>query len=168
MLSSRTFQFGLFPRTEIPSFLNSYKDYEEIINKYIETFPSNKIRHIYPVKGKDIIAGFTLRTPLMFKLDWYITELMKDEKPNFYNYSDASTDFSMFASNVFAVSPNRTPDKHTRLAVNSHQPWEGPVTWHEAHVSSNEGWNATGGLFPGSPVILKGYNFCTNESFFKI
>ena len=141
-----------------PKIISVCNAYADGINKYIETFPSNKIRHIYPVKGKDIIAGFTLRTPLMFKLDWYITELMKDEKPNFSNYSDASTDFSMFASNVFAVSPNRTPDKHTRLAVNSHQPWEGPVTWYEAHVSSNEGWNATGGLFPGSPVILKGYN----------
>ena len=91
-----------------PKIISVCNAYADGINKYIETFPSNKIRHIYPVKGKDIIAGFTLRTPLMFKLDWYITELMKDEKPNFSNYSDASTDFSMFASNVFAVSPNRT------------------------------------------------------------
>ena len=47
MLSSRTFQFGLFPRTEIPSFLNSYKDYEEIINKYIETKTISKPRQIW-------------------------------------------------------------------------------------------------------------------------
>ena len=110
------------------------------------------------IKGLDIIAGFTLRTPLMFKLDWYITELMKDKRPNFLAYKENKTKNSMYGSNVIAVAPSRSADKSTRIAINSHQPWEGPVTWYEAHLHSDEGWNASGGLFPGSPVILKGYN----------
>jgi len=47
MLSSRTFQFGLFPRTEIPSFLKSYKDYEDLIDKYIKTGTIAKSRQIW-------------------------------------------------------------------------------------------------------------------------
>ena len=141
-----------------PKVINICNAYADGINKYIEENPSRESKRIYPIKGKDIIAGFALRTPLMYKLDWYITEIMKKEKPNFSKYSDNLTKHSMHGSNVFAIAPHRSEDGYTRLAVNSHQPWEGPVTWYEAHVHSNEGWNATGGLFPGSPVILKGYN----------
>ncbi|MAZ61456.1 MAG: hypothetical protein CMG50_04695 [Candidatus Marinimicrobia bacterium] len=47
MLSSRTFQFGLFPRSEIPTFIKSYNDYEDLINKYIETKTISKPRQIW-------------------------------------------------------------------------------------------------------------------------
>ena len=42
--------------------------------------------------------------------------------------------------------------------MNSHQPWTGPVAWYEAHLHSEEGWDAVGGVFPGAPVILHGHN----------
>ncbi len=132
--------------------------YANGINRYIEKFPSKVEKEIYPVSGKDIIAGFVLRTPLMFEIDWYIRELMKDKKPNFTNYADRNSKYSMYGSNVIAVAPNRSEDNHTRIAINSHQPWEGPVTWYEAHIHSDDGWNISGGLFPGSPVVFKGYN----------
>ena len=64
----------------------------------------------------------------------------------------------MVASNVFAVSPKRSSDGYTRLWINSHQPWDGPVAWYEAHLVSNEGWDFYGGFFPGSPVPLLGHN----------
>ncbi len=44
------------------------------------------------------------------------------------------------------------------LAVNSHQPWEGPVAWYEVQIVSGEGWNMTGGTFPGAPFLLVGHN----------
>ena len=47
MKSSRTFQFGLFPRTEIPVFLKSFSDYERIINNYIKAKSIGKPRHIW-------------------------------------------------------------------------------------------------------------------------
>ena len=64
----------------------------------------------------------------------------------------------MLGSNVVAISPNRSDDKFTRILINSHQPWTGPVAWYEAHLHSNEGWNMVGGLFPGSPVVFVGHN----------
>ena len=140
---------------KIVSICNAYADG---INKYIEQNPDELIGKLYPVQGKDIIAGFAFRTPLMFRLDWYITELMKDKKPDFSKFADTTTEFSMYGSNMFAVGPKRSADGHTRIAINSHQPWEGPVAWYEAHVHSEEGWNMTGGLFPGAPIVLKGHN----------
>ena len=132
--------------------------YADGINLYIEKFPDKAFKQLYPVTGKDIVAGFIFRTPLMFDFDWYIKELMKDTKPEFSDYSQTNTEYSMYGSNVFAINQNRSADGHTRIAINSHQPWTGPVTWYEAHLHSEQGWNVSGGLFPGSPVVFKGYN----------
>ena len=141
-----------------PETIDLCNAYADGINQYIIDNKIKTPKDIFPIIGLDIIAGFTLRTPLMFKLDWYITELMKDQRPNFLAYKESKTENSMYGSNVIAIGPSRSADKSTRIAINSHQPWEGPVTWYEAHLHSDEGWNASGGLFPGSPVILKGYN----------
>ena len=61
-------------------------------------------------------------------------------------------------SNAFALNSNKTTDGKTRLIINSHQPLDGPVAWYEAHISSDEGWNMMGGLFPGSPFVFVGFN----------
>jgi penicillin amidase/acyl-homoserine-lactone acylase len=63
-----------------------------------------------------------------------------------------------FGSNTFAVSPARSANGETFLAVNSHQPWEGPATWYEAHLHSEEGLNVVGGLFPSSGLVIVGHN----------
>ncbi|MDA0339464.1 MAG: penicillin acylase family protein [Proteobacteria bacterium] len=57
-----------------------------------------------------------------------------------------------------AVAPARSGDGITRLLINSHQPMTGPVAWYEAHLVSDEVLNITGGLFPGTPVIIHGFN----------
>ena len=41
---------------------------------------------------------------------------------------------------------------------NSHQPWNGPLAWYEAHVHSEEGWEVSGALFPGMPVFGVGHD----------
>jgi len=61
-------------------------------------------------------------------------------------------------SNGFAFNSKITADGQTYLAINSHQPLDGPVSWYEAHLCSNEGWNIIGALFPGAPSILHGCN----------
>ncbi len=57
-----------------------------------------------------------------------------------------------------AVAPSRSADGATRLLVNSHQPYAGPVAWYEAVLQSDEGWHVAGGFFPGSPFMLHGHN----------
>ncbi len=132
--------------------------YADGVNLYMEKHPHEIVGDLYPVTGKDIVAGFVFRVPLMFDFDWYLKELMKDTKPEFKNYAETNTEYSMYGSNMIAVNGKKSSDGHTRLAINSHQPWEGPVTWYEVHLNSEEGLNVTGGLFPGSPVVFKGYN----------
>ena len=47
MKSSRIFQFGLFPRTEIPTFIKSFSDYMEIVENFKKTKSINNSRHIW-------------------------------------------------------------------------------------------------------------------------
>ena len=61
-------------------------------------------------------------------------------------------------SNGFAFKSSKTKDGKTYLNVNTHQPLEGPFSWYEAHVNSEEGWNMLGGLFPGLPLPVIGTN----------
>ncbi|MBC8257044.1 MAG: YbdK family carboxylate-amine ligase [Candidatus Marinimicrobia bacterium] len=45
--SSRTFQFGVFPRTNIPVRFNDFKEYNNLIDKYLETETITKPRQIW-------------------------------------------------------------------------------------------------------------------------
>jgi len=130
------------------------------INKYLQDNPSLKKRSFALVTAKDIVVGFSHRMPLMFGLDGVLKKLAKKKPPEFIGSGGDSQEgqFDMLASNVMAVGPQRSSDGFTRLWINTHQPWEGPVSWYEAHLVSEEGWDFYGALFPGSPVPLIGHN----------
>ncbi len=139
--------------------------YAEGFNYYASLHPREVKAELLPVTGKDIVAGFVYKVPLFFGLDRTLTELYGSERKHTVSQRYKSV-ISLqspvpaddFGSNTFAVGPSRSANGETFLAVNSHQPWTGPVAWYEAHVHSEEGWNTTGGLFPGSPIILLGHN----------
>ena len=136
--------------------------YADGLNHYALLNPKKIVRGLFPVAGKDIVAGFVHRTPLMFGLDDVLSKLASNNEltiaQNDVNFNNKPFDQTLLGSNVIAVSPNRSADGHTRIAINSHQPWSGPVAWYEAHLKSNEGLNIVGGLFPGSPVVFVGHN----------
>ena len=146
------------------------------VNRYAALHPDAvALDALYPVSGKDIVAGFVFRSPFFYGLDATILELLGPERKRKVSTKRASVlnfdPTTVFAatqkffsqglptgSNTFSVGPTRTADGSTFLNVNSHQPWEGPVTWYEAHVHSEEGWDMVGGTFPGAPLILLGHN----------
>jgi acyl-homoserine-lactone acylase len=133
----------------------------------------------FPVSGRDVAAGFIHRVPLFFGLDGALGDLFAETRqgtvsekeigdwrleiaqsplPNLQSPVSNLPNAVKYGSNVIAVGPERSANGETFLAVNSHQPWEGPVAWYEAHMHSEEGWNMVGGLLPGSPTITHGHN----------
>lgn len=129
-------------------------------------------RH-FPVRGRDIAAGFAHKIPLFMglnraleaintradlkvgdKVEWRLENQAEAGAPD----SAGLSAYNMVASNAHAVGRRRSADGIVRLNINSHQPWTGPVAWYEAHVRSDEGWNMIGGTFPGGPVIFHGHN----------
>jgi acyl-homoserine-lactone acylase len=128
--------------------------YADGVNLYAARHPEERhLPGLFPVTGKDIVAGFALTSPFFFGLDHTLGALVGD-KP-LPNDSNLGTDKG---SNAFAVAPGRSADGATRLILNSHQPWSGPVAWYEAHVTSGEGLDMAGGLFPIAPFPLTGHN----------
>jgi len=117
---------------------------------------------IAPVTSHDIVAGFAARTPFFYGLEDELKNVFEKDEQKTAGLDWLKTAFLNVApetelgSNAMAVAPSRSADGATRLMVNSHQPFTGPVAWYEARVKTEEGWDMIGGLFPGSPVILHG------------
>jgi len=116
---------------------------------------------LLPVTGKDVVAGFTFKTPLFYGFDNVVAAVAEgrygtglDKTAALVPTTDPQPELG---SQGIAVAPHRSADGHTRLLVNSHQPLTGPVAWYEARLKSGEGWDMAGGTFPGSPLILHGH-----------
>ena len=128
--------------------------YAEGLNLYASEHPEElRLRDLFPVTGQDVATGFAFTSPFFYGIDRTLSALAASEEPP--RNGEPQTERG---SNAFAVAPSRDPDGATKLVVNSHQPWTGPVAWYEAHVTSAEGLDMMGGLFPGAPVPLLGHN----------
>jgi acyl-homoserine-lactone acylase len=123
--------------------------YADGVNYYAALHPDAVKPGLLPLTGKDIAAGFVFKTPFFYGFADILKKLTADTggKPAL-----------PIGSNGMAVAPSRSADGATRLLVNSHQPYAGPVAWYEAVLQSDEGWHVAGGFFPGSPFMLHGHN----------
>jgi acyl-homoserine-lactone acylase len=148
---------------EIPADVRAVLDaYAAGLNHYAAKHPEEvRLSKLFPVNGKDIVAGFVLRAPFFYGLDNYIGKLTEGEDPpkeSAAAMTPIGRDPEMNGSNAWAVAPSRMADGKTWLISNSHQPLEGQVAWYEAVMHSGEGLDMAGALFPGSPFVLLGHN----------
>jgi penicillin amidase/acyl-homoserine-lactone acylase len=125
--------------------------YADGINLYAAEHPDRVVAGFKGVDSDDIMAGFVFFTPLFFGLERHLGELFGPERAHELSIPKGA------GSNAMAVSPARSADGATRLLINSHQPYTGPLAWYEARVKSGEGWDLVGGTFPGTPFILHGF-----------
>ncbi|WP_290846923.1 acylase, partial [Henriciella sp.] len=137
------------------------------LNLYAAENPGATWAGLAPFTAEDVVAGFIFKTPFFYGLDSTLMELFGDERQAAIALDPSGGREAFHAvphgqpergSNAFAVTPERSGDGVTRLLINSHQPMTGPVAWWEAQLVSDEGLNITGGLFPGTPLILHGFN----------
>ncbi len=143
--------------------------YAEGVTHFAAVYPERMPRVELPVTGKDIVASFMLKAPFFYGLETQLTEIMAPERTRevsskrlahhlWWPDENPLSSSLPLGSNSFAVGPKRSADGYTRLAINSHQPWDGPVAWYEAHVHSEEGWNMAGGTFTSGPMIFSGHD----------
>ena len=132
------------------------------LNVWCADHPETGCARTTPIFGRDIIAGYVNRPLSFYGLDGEIDALISGRanmEMSTKSIREAlldTTDDIELGSNALAVAPSRAADRHTRLAVNAHQPYEGRVAWYEARVKSEEGIDMIGALFPGTPLILHG------------
>ena len=151
------------------------------LNHYATKHPGEvRLRNLFPVDGRDIAAGFVLRSPFFFGLDAVLGALAGDKPLPVENAgpnpdspdpaalpatgeagastAGSSDEGNQNGSNAFVVAPKRSADGFTRLVSNSHQPYKGGVAWYELVVHSKQGWDFAGATFPGAPYPLLGHN----------
>ncbi len=135
-----------------PKFRKLVIAYAEAMNAFAAKYPDRiLVKKAFPITERDVLKAYGLSLAVISGADRTIKNLFDGKVTPVASWGTSG-------SNAIAVSRERTNDGHTYLAVNSHQPLEGPVAWYETHVVSKEGWNMMGGLFPGAPVVLHGTN----------
>jgi penicillin amidase/acyl-homoserine-lactone acylase len=138
--------------------------YADGLNAFAARHPQRVAGGLLPVRGQDVVAGFVFKTPFFYGLDRTLGALLdKDRRPHLALSGKTAWHATTappleLGSNAFAIAPQRSGDGTTRLVVNSHQPFTGPVAWWEARILTGEGWEVAGGFFPGSPFMLHGHN----------
>ena len=137
-----------------PDYKKIIEAYAEGINSYASSHPEEVLHQgLFPVTPKKMIRYAQLQLFISSKGDQWVQRITQ----NNLNY-DFSAEEVPKGSNTFAFNSAKTEDGSTFLAINTHQPLDGPVSWYEAHLCSEEGTNILGALFAGSPNILIGVN----------
>lgn len=125
------------------------------INAYAKSFPDEVlVKNSFPMTVLDYLTGYNLVIHFFSDTGDILGELLSGKNKSAQEEMEEKT----IGSNAFAFSRNIMEHKKTVLNVNTHQPLEGPFSWYEAHINSDEGWNLLGGLFPGSPFPMIGTN----------
>ncbi|HEY2678818.1 MAG TPA: penicillin acylase family protein, partial [Steroidobacteraceae bacterium] len=144
---------------EVRAVMSAYADG---VNYYAALHPEKVKPGLLPMTGRDVAAGFVFRTPFFYGLDHVFGKIMAPAPAPKTSRAETTasllTGYLPIGSNGIAVAPSKSADGATRLLVNSHQPYVGPVAWYEAVLESGEGWHVAGGFFPGSPFMLHGHN----------
>ncbi|MFN3300052.1 MAG: penicillin acylase family protein [Sediminibacterium sp.] len=135
-----------------PDFKRLLEGYSAGLNAYAAKHPKEVLlKNIFPVSPKDMVQYSVLQLCVLSGADKALASIFGGTVPLLENYKTQG-------SNAFAFNSNKTTDGNVYLAINAHQPLEGPVAFYEAHLSSEEGWNILGANFPGAPSILHGVN----------
>ena len=137
-----------------PEYKKIIRAYAQGLNRYAETHPEEVlVNELFPITEKEMMRYAQLQLFISSKGDQWVSKIVNNQLDFTFPKEEAPK-----GSNTFAFNSAKTKDKNTYLAINTHQPLDGPVSWYEAHLCSEEGTNILGALFAGSPNILIGAN----------
>lgn len=127
--------------------------YAQALNKYASIHPEEVLESdLFPINPKMMLRYAQLQLFISSRGDYWVKRILDNDVK-----LEAPKE-EITGSNTFAFNSSKTTDGNTYLAINTHQPLDGPVSWYEAHLCSDEGTNIIGALFAGTPSILIGAN----------
>ena len=136
-----------------PEYKKIAEAYAQALNKYASTHPQKVLEDdLFPLTPKMMLRYAQLQLFVSSRGDYWVQRIIGN------NVKLEAPQEEITGSNTFAFNSSKTTDGNTYLAINTHQPLDGPVSWYEAHLCSEEGTNIIGALFAGTPSILIGAN----------
>jgi acyl-homoserine-lactone acylase len=130
-----------------PAFKKYLDGFVQGINAYAAAHPKEvKIKRAFPITSKDMVASYVV---VMSALSW-VQGQVGDAVGG--KYDNTALDFPTHpipsvGSNAFALNSTKTIDGKTYLCINPHMQMEGPLSFYEAHLQSEEGLNIEGSMF---------------------
>ena len=132
--------------------------YVEGVNAYAKAYPDQVlVKNSFPFSVMDYLTGYNLVIHFFSDTGDILGEVLNGTVET-VEEANIKMEQKTIGSNAFAFSRKIMQNDKTVLNVNTHQPLEGPFSWYEAHVISDQGWNMLGGLFPGAPFPMIGTN----------
>ena len=123
------------------------------LNSYAKKFPDKVLyKKLFPLTPKMMLRYGQLQLFIRSKGGEWVGKILSDKTQEDY------IDQNLIGSNFIAMNSNKPESGESFLVINTHQPLEGPTSWYEAHINSEEGTNILGTLYPGTPHILIGVN----------
>ena len=137
------------------AFIKVLEGYAQGLNAFAKHHPKEVlVEDLFPITPKKILAYYQLQLFISNQADELVGAIVENRLPLYKPPIENDTR----GSNLIALSGVKTGGRATFLAINTHQPLEGPTSWYEAHLVSEEGTNIIGATFPGAPCILTGAN----------
>ncbi len=135
-------------------FIEVVKGYAQGINRYAELNPKEVlVKKLFPITPKKMLKYSFLQLFISSEGDRAVRAIFENdfESLNFHRRNE-------LGSNLFSFSTKKTNNGETYMAVNTHQPLDGPTSWYEVHLESKEGTSIIGATFAGAPCVLTGSN----------
>ncbi len=134
-------------------YMKVVRGYAEGLNSYAKKNPDKILfKNLFPITPKKMLKYSQLQLFISNQGAYWAGRILNNDTQDEY------LDQNLTGSNVFAMNSNKTASGETFLAINTHQPLEGPTSWYEVHLNSKEGTNIIGTMYPGTPNILIGVN----------
>ena len=136
------------------------KDYIKVVDGYAQGLNAYaKANHdkvlykkLFPITPKKMLMYSQLQLFISNEGAYWAGRILNNDTQDEY------LDQNLTGSNVIAMNSSKTKSGETFLAINTHQPLEGPTSWYEVHLNSDEGTNIIGTMYPGTPNVLIGVN----------
>ena len=127
--------------------------YSQGLNAYASNNPDKVLyKKLFPITPKKMLMYSQLQLFISNEGAYWAGRILNNDT------QDGFLDQNLTGSNVIAMNSSKTVTGETFLAINTHQPLEGPTSWYEVHLNSEEGTNIIGTMYPGTPNILIGVN----------
>lgn len=134
-------------------YLKVVEGYVQGLNAYAKANPEKVLyRKLFPVTPKKMLMYSQLQLFISNEGAYWAGRILNNDTQDDY------LDQNLTGSNVIAMNSSKTISGETFLAINTHQPLEGPTSWYEVHLNSKEGTNIIGTMYPGTPNVLIGVN----------
>ena len=127
--------------------------YSQGLNAYASNNPDKVLyKKLFPITPKKMLMYSQLQLFISNEGAYWAGRILNNDT------QDDFLDQNLTGSNVIAMNSSKTASGETFLAINTHQPLEGPTSWYEVHLNSQEGTNIIGTMYPGTPNVVIGVN----------